>query len=203
MFPAVYSQFAPDSIVIQCGADALARDPNGGAALTARAYCTCVKMVLDKRKPTLLLGGGGYNHANTARLWSSITALVAGVELDDNIPEHNNWIKYGPDYMLHIEPTLARDLNQVTYLDACIDTIKDNLKKYLENNRTEKPRLETKTGNNHTDVSMHGKLQDANIKHRIISKSASSNSNDTESKMFNKGNEVKRLNYNDVYDFVE
>lgn len=54
----VYSSFMPDAIVVQCGADALAHDPYGGAGLSLKGYCSCIQKVLDKRKPTLLLGGG-------------------------------------------------------------------------------------------------------------------------------------------------
>lgn len=54
----VYSYFMPNAIVVQCGADALARDPHGGAGLTIQGYRSCIKSVLNKLKPTLLLGGG-------------------------------------------------------------------------------------------------------------------------------------------------
>ncbi|KAG6446852.1 hypothetical protein O3G_MSEX004598 [Manduca sexta] len=135
VFNSVYSYFNPDAIVVQCGADALARDPHGGAQLTTRGYCSCVRMVLDKRKPTMLLGGGGYKHTNAARLWTSITAMVAGIDIDDSIPEHDDWPIYGPDYMLTIEPTLAKDNNKKEYLDDCINKINGNFIKYsIEDN---------------------------------------------------------------------
>lgn len=54
----VYSYFVPDAIVVQCGADALARDPHGGAGLTLDGYQSCIRSVINKSKPTLLLGGG-------------------------------------------------------------------------------------------------------------------------------------------------
>ncbi|XP_059051772.1 histone deacetylase 8-like [Achroia grisella] len=203
VFSAVYSQFGPESIVVQCGADALARDPNGGAALTARAYCTCIKMVLDKRKPTILLGGGGYNYTNAARLWSSITALVAGVKLDDNIPEHSNWTKYGPDYMLHVETTLARDINKPSYVETCINTIKDNLKKYLENT-IDRSRLKRKT--NKPDTEKLQGTKDLIPKYRIINESNTTSTTDTEKddvthEVLTKSNQVSQSK--DVYDFVD
>nr|XP_021182633.2 histone deacetylase 8 [Helicoverpa armigera] len=127
VFNSVYDYFNPDAIVVQCGADACARDPNGGANLTTRSYCYCLQLVLDKRKPTLLLGGGGYNHANAARLWVSITALVAGVDLDDQIPEHSHWPQYGPGYTIAVEPTLIKDKNRSSYVEDCIRKINGNL----------------------------------------------------------------------------
>ncbi|XP_047032811.1 histone deacetylase 8-like isoform X3 [Helicoverpa zea] len=139
VFNSVYDYFNPDAIVVQCGADACARDPNGGANLTTRSYCYCLQLVLDKRKPTLLLGGGGYNHANAARLWVSITALVAGVDLDDQIPEHSHWPQYGPGYTIAVEPTLSKDKNRSSYVEDCIRKINGNLEMYLGPSETTGP----------------------------------------------------------------
>ncbi|KPJ16611.1 Histone deacetylase 8 [Papilio machaon] len=75
-----------------------------------------------------LAGKGGYNHPNAARLWTKLTAVVAGVNLDDNIPEHDHWPKYGPDYILSIQPSLTKDLNTEQYINECISKIKYNLK---------------------------------------------------------------------------
>ncbi|CAH4027703.1 unnamed protein product [Pieris brassicae] len=132
VFHKVYDSFKPEAIVVQCGADALAGDPMGGGGVTIKGYCTCVQNVLDKQKPTVLLGGGGYNYSNTAKLWASITALVVDVELDQNIPEHDYWPLYGPDYILSIQPLLARDKNCKADLDNCIAKIEDNLKFFIE-----------------------------------------------------------------------
>lgn len=131
MFSCVYSQFAPDVIVVQCGADSCAQDPSGGANLTQEGYSNCIRKVLDKRKPTLLLGGGGYRHDNTARLWTFLTALVAGVDLDDLIPDHTHWPEYGPDYTLPMDATLVKDTNKSAYIEECIEKINANVMKYL------------------------------------------------------------------------
>lgn len=80
VFELVHNNFQPDVIVTQCGADACARDPNGGANLTARSYCRCVRRVLDKRKPTLLLGGGGLQF-----LSDRVIELAVWVRLDSAI----------------------------------------------------------------------------------------------------------------------
>ncbi|XP_075983720.1 histone deacetylase 8-like [Anticarsia gemmatalis] len=139
VFSLVYNYFAPDAIITQCGADALAHDPNGGAKLTARSYCNCVRMVLNKQKPTILMGGGGYKHPNAARLWTSLTAMVAGVELDEQIPEHKHWPDYGPTYTLPVEPTLEKDSNKNAYIEDCINKIKANLEQHLGNSGTLEP----------------------------------------------------------------
>ncbi|KAH9641466.1 hypothetical protein HF086_006082 [Spodoptera exigua] len=123
VFSSVYTQFIPDAIVVQCGADACGQDPSGGANLTHKSYSKCICQVLDKRKPTLLLGGGGYRHDNTARLWTSLTALVAGVNLDELIPDHSHWLEYGPDYTLPLDATLVKDMNKSSYIEECIEKI--------------------------------------------------------------------------------
>ncbi|XP_013167898.1 PREDICTED: histone deacetylase 8-like isoform X1 [Papilio xuthus] len=127
VFPLVNLKFEPDAIVMQCGADGLVIDPHGGACLTDQGYITCLHKVLATEKPILLLGGGGYNHPNAARLWTKLTAVAAGVDLDDNIPEHDHWPKYGPDYILSIQPSLTKDLNTEQYINECISQIKCNL----------------------------------------------------------------------------
>lgn len=57
----MYSKFNPDAIVMQCGADGLVGDPNGGACLTEKGYTACLNKVLATKKPLLLLGGGMQN----------------------------------------------------------------------------------------------------------------------------------------------
>ncbi|XP_063541419.1 histone deacetylase 8-like [Cydia strobilella] len=132
VFASILHHFLPDAIVVQCGADALALDPHGGACATERGYRKCVSTVLEAGRPTMLLGGGGYNHSNAARLWTSLTALVTGVSLDENIPDHTYWPQYGPDYCVAIQPTLSRDTNKTTYLDECVARIQSNLNTHLQ-----------------------------------------------------------------------
>lgn len=81
---------------------------------------------------------GGYKHPNAARLWASLTAMVAGVELDEQIPEHSHWPDYGPTYTIAIEPTLVKDANKNTYIEECIREIKGkhNIVKTCAHERT-------------------------------------------------------------------
>lgn len=48
----------------------------------------CVRTILSKSLPTLLLGGGGYNVANAARLWTRLTADAVNRELGNDIPDN-------------------------------------------------------------------------------------------------------------------
>ncbi|CAB3220477.1 unnamed protein product [Arctia plantaginis] len=204
VFNLVYSHFAPDAIVIQCGADALAHDPNGGAALTARSYCKCVRMVLDKRKPSMLLGGGGYQHSNAARLWTCITAMVAGVELDEQIPEHIYWPEYGPTYTIAIDPTLIKDANKSCYIEDCINTIKGNLEKYLGKSSHAEPVVKR----------LKSKIENAKETLRLDSKKIHKDKNKFRNTSVGIHNMVKHaqdqtnhrskiVDKSDVYDFVE
>ncbi|KAK9370627.1 hypothetical protein V1509DRAFT_656893 [Lipomyces kononenkoae] len=63
-----YERYQPDAVVLQCGADGLARDPLKEWNLSIRGLGSVILDIIDFGKPTLVLGGGGYNHADTARL---------------------------------------------------------------------------------------------------------------------------------------
>lgn len=88
--------YSPDAIVVQCGADGLAFDRLGKWNLNVESISEAVRFVLDFKKPTLLLGGGGYNSFNAARLWAKCTSIAVGCEIPDEIPEHPLWKMYGP-----------------------------------------------------------------------------------------------------------
>ncbi len=61
--------------------------------------------------PLLVLGGGGYNSENAARVWARTTARLCGTELEDDIPEHPYFQNYGPDFKLSLEPSPIPDKN--------------------------------------------------------------------------------------------
>uniref|UniRef100_A0A0A9XY16 Histone deacetylase n=1 Tax=Lygus hesperus TaxID=30085 RepID=A0A0A9XY16_LYGHE len=119
--------FEFDAVVVQCGADGLSGDPLGGFNLTQEAYGHCLRQILMESKPTLILGGGGYNIANTARCWAYLTSLVVGCELDSDIPEHDFFSMYGPSYELAITPSHRKDTNSKEYVDKILKEIEDNL----------------------------------------------------------------------------
>lgn len=70
----------------------MAKDPLGAFNLTSDSIVHCVKTILNtphlKRTPTMLLGGGGYNIANAARLWTSVTAQVLNRKISNDIPDN-------------------------------------------------------------------------------------------------------------------
>ncbi|XP_052245187.1 histone deacetylase 8-like isoform X2 [Dreissena polymorpha] len=123
----VRDRFNPEAVVCQCGADGLTGDPNGAFNLTPNALGKCVYTLLSWKRPLLLLGGGGYNHANTARCWAYLTAVVLGRKLPDDIPEHKYLMEYGPDYTLTVTPGNQGDHNTQESVQALYSQILYNL----------------------------------------------------------------------------
>ncbi|XP_071801605.1 histone deacetylase 8-like [Asterias amurensis] len=119
--------YCPSAVVVQCGADTLADDPMQSFNLTSSGLGKCIHHVTSWKLPTLLLGGGGYRLANTARCWASLTATVLGCRLPSEIPEHEHFLEYGPDYQLDISPTHRPNLNTEEYVENIITTITANL----------------------------------------------------------------------------
>lgn len=89
----------PEVVVVQCGVDGLAGDPMAVWNLSAAAYVKTMQSVLSWKKPTLLLGGGGYNSENAARCWSLLTAVCLG-RFEDRAHAKRHAAK-----PLHEEPT--------------------------------------------------------------------------------------------------
>jgi acetoin utilization protein AcuC len=78
--------FAPDLLVVQCGADALAEDPLSRLALSNTALWHAVRALLRVAPRVLVLGGGGYNPWSVARCWAGVWAALNGLEVPDVLP---------------------------------------------------------------------------------------------------------------------
>jgi len=86
ILPAV-SAFAPDAIVLQCGADAVTEDPLSRLTLSNNAHWAVVAALMALGCPRLLvLGGGGYNPWSVGRLWTGVWATLNGHEIPDRLP---------------------------------------------------------------------------------------------------------------------
>jgi len=120
--------FKPHAIVLQCGADCLANDPLGGFNLTPCAIARCISKVMQFSRPTLVLGGGGYNLANASRFWTYLTGvIVRGKELATDIPDSDPFFdKYGPSFELSILPGRRSNLNTQ-------EDVSDNLEEAFRN----------------------------------------------------------------------
>lgn len=80
-------RFAPQAIMVQCGADALADDPMSKLALSNRSHWRTIRAVRDRTPRLLVLGGGGYNPYAVGRCWSGVWAALAGHPVPETLPE--------------------------------------------------------------------------------------------------------------------
>ncbi|MBI1418977.1 MAG: acetoin utilization protein AcuC [Limimaricola sp.] len=81
------ADFRPDAVVLQCGADAVAEDPQSRLALSNNAHWAVVAALRPLSSRYLVLGGGGYNPWSVGRLWTGVWATLAGAEIPDQLPE--------------------------------------------------------------------------------------------------------------------
>ncbi|NXT31235.1 HDAC8 deacetylase, partial [Pelecanoides urinatrix] len=125
----VYAAFNPDAVVLQLGADTVAGDPMCSFNMTPEGVGKCLKYVLQWQLATLILGGGGYNLANTARCWTYLTAVILGRTLSSEIPDHEFFTEYGPDYVLEITPSCRPDRNEPQRIQEILNSIKGELSK--------------------------------------------------------------------------
>ena len=73
--------FAPDAVVFQMGADALAGDPLAHLCLTNNTYVEIINSLLRLGVPVLMAGGGGYDVENTVRAWTLGWAVLCGADV--------------------------------------------------------------------------------------------------------------------------
>ncbi|GAA5820687.1 hypothetical protein JCM11251_003112 [Rhodosporidiobolus azoricus] len=104
---AVKEAYQADAVVLQCGVDGLAGDPCKEWNISLSALGSCVSLALSWDLPTLLLGGGGYNHPNAARAWAYLTsiALERPLLLDSLIPSSlppEEFALFAPSFSLDV-----------------------------------------------------------------------------------------------------
>ncbi|WP_224825441.1 acetoin utilization protein AcuC [Cognatishimia sp. MH4019] len=81
------SDFAPDAIVLQCGADAVEEDPLSKLTLSNNAHWAVVSALKALSAPRfLVLGGGGYNPWSVGRLWTGVWGVLNGHHVPDVLP---------------------------------------------------------------------------------------------------------------------
>lgn len=82
------ARFAPDAIVLQCGADAVTEDPLSRLTLSNNAHWSVLQGLMGLSVPRLLvLGGGGYNPWSVGRLWTGIWATLNNHDIPDHLPD--------------------------------------------------------------------------------------------------------------------
>lgn len=85
ILPAV-EVFAPEAIVLQCGADAVLDDPLSHLALSNNAHWAVVRALKPFAPRYLVLGGGGYNPWTVGRLWAGVWATLNGHHIPERLP---------------------------------------------------------------------------------------------------------------------
>ncbi len=85
ILPAV-EQFAPEAIVLQCGADAVTEDPLSRLTLSNNSHWAIVRALKSMSLRYLVLGGGGYNPWSVGRLWAGVWATLNGHDIPSALP---------------------------------------------------------------------------------------------------------------------
>lgn len=80
------SDFRPDLIILQAGADALLEDPLSRLSLSNNAHRAVLATLRPLTPRFLLLGGGGYNPWTVGRLWTALWADLSAQELPARLP---------------------------------------------------------------------------------------------------------------------
>jgi acetoin utilization protein AcuC len=79
--------FAPDAVILQCGADALDEDPLARLSLSNNAHVAVVRALRDLSPRFMVLGGGGYNPWSVGRCWTRVWAELAGLDVPERLPQ--------------------------------------------------------------------------------------------------------------------
>ncbi len=79
--------FGAQAIILQCGADALAEDPQSRLALSNNALFAVVDGLMARGRPLVVLGGGGYNPFTVARAWAGVWGTLSGWAFPERMPE--------------------------------------------------------------------------------------------------------------------
>ena len=85
ILPAV-TQFKPDVVVLQCGADAVEEDPQAHLSLSNNAHWAIVRALSGIAPRYLVLGGGGYNPWSVGRLWTGVWGILSGQDIPERLP---------------------------------------------------------------------------------------------------------------------
>ncbi|KAJ3014498.1 histone deacetylase [Thoreauomyces humboldtii] len=124
----VMEWYRPGAVVLQLGADSLVGDRLGAFNLSMRGHAQSVEYMKTFNVPLILLGGGGYTVRNVARAWCYETSLALGVEVPEDLPFHEYYEYYTPEYRLDIPASNMENLNTREYLEKINIAVLENLR---------------------------------------------------------------------------
>ena len=78
--------FAPDAIVLLCGADGVEEDPLAHLGLSNNAHWDVLRGLMGMAPRLLVLGGGGYNPWTVGRLWTGVWGILNGQAAPERLP---------------------------------------------------------------------------------------------------------------------
>jgi acetoin utilization protein AcuC len=88
LFPLVLERFKPDLLFVQFGVDGHRDDPLASLYLSTYLYEKIIRDITDRwQGPLVLVGGGGYDMVNVARIWTIVWGVLNGFELPELLPE--------------------------------------------------------------------------------------------------------------------
>lgn len=73
--------------------------------------------------PILLLGGGGYTLRNIPRCWLYETSIICDEEVENELPMHDFYHYYGPEYKLHLPISNMENTNNNSQLTETTNVI--------------------------------------------------------------------------------
>ena len=76
----------------------------------------------------ILIGGGGYSLRNVARCWTYETSVALGVEIPNEIPEHDYSPYFAPYYKIHVPVSNMENMNKREEMERHTKEIIENLK---------------------------------------------------------------------------
>ncbi len=88
LFPFVLERFSPDLLFVQFGADGHRDDPLASLYLSTYLYERVIREIVERWSgPLVIVGGGGYDMVNVARIWTIVWGVMNGLELPDLLPD--------------------------------------------------------------------------------------------------------------------
>ena len=82
----IATKFAPEALVLCCGADCLGGDPLSSMRLSNSTLWDVIDDLLEFNVPSVVLGGGGYNPWTVCRYWAGIWGRLSRQAMPDTLP---------------------------------------------------------------------------------------------------------------------
>lgn len=92
------TEFRPEAVILQCGADGLEEDPLARLSLSNNAHIEVLRALRPLSPRFLVLGGGGYNPWSVGRLWTRIWGELAARDIPDRLPPEAEAVLRGLDW---------------------------------------------------------------------------------------------------------